>query len=415
VKLDVVTIGTELLLGFVVDTNAAEIGRALAAAGIEVARHTSIPDRPDAIRAAVDDALAHSGFVLTTGGLGPTRDDMTKVVVAELLGRKLRQDAAVLAQLEERFRRIGRAMPAINRIQAEVPDGATVLPNPRGTAPGLWVEDARGRVVIMLPGVPHEMRGLLHEQVLPRLTARGSAAGRVVRSRTLRTTGVPESAIAERVAGTEEAIAPLTLAYLPGPPGVDLRVTAWSLERHDADEQLERAVTRITPLLGADCYGESPADLAAVVLDLLRARGKKVAVAESCTGGLLGGRLTAVAGASDTFVGGVVAYDNAVKTGLLGVPQGLIADHGAVSEHVVLAMAAAAARVFDTPAAMAITGIAGPAGGTPDKPVGTVWAAAHVEGAAGAARRVLPGDREEIRERAAQMALDLLRRRLEGR
>lgn len=411
-KLDIVTIGTELLLGFVVDTNAADIGRTLAAAGIEIGRHVTVPDRADAIRDAVRDALEHSGLVLTTGGIGPTRDDMTKDVVAELLGRRLVSDPQVLAQLEDRFRRLGRAMPAVNRTQALVPEGATVLPNPRGTAPGLWVEDARGRVVVMLPGVPHEMRGLLHEQVVPRLAQRADGRGRVVRSRMLRTTGVAESAIAERVQGIEEAIAPLTLAYLPGPAGVDLRVTAWSLEAADADRRLEAAIRRLEPLLGQDCYGEDT-DLAAVVLERLRGRGMKGAVAESCTGGLLGGRLTAVPGSSDTFVGGIVAYDNAVKIDLLGVPAALLAAHGAVSEPVVIAMADRAARVFGTAAAMAVTGIAGPAGGTPDKPVGTVWLAAQVGEAVRAVRRVMPGDRQEIRERAAQAALDLLRRLLE--
>jgi nicotinamide-nucleotide amidase len=412
VKLDIVTIGTELLLGFVVDTNAADIGRTLAAAGIEIGRHVTVPDRADAIRDAVRDALEHSGLVLTTGGIGPTRDDMTKDVVAELLGRRLVSDPQVLAQLEDRFRRLGRAMPAVNRTQALVPEGATVLPNPRGTAPGLWVEDARGRVVVMLPGVPHEMRGLLHEQVVPRLAQRADGRGRVVRSRMLRTTGVAESAIAERVQGIEEAIAPLTLAYLPGPAGVDLRVTAWSLEAADADRRLEAAIRGLEPLLGQDCYGEDT-DLAAVVLERLRGRGMKGAVAESCTGGLLGGRLTAVPGSSDTFVGGIVAYDNAVKIDLLGVPAALLAAHGAVSEPVVIAMADRAARVFGTAAAMAVTGIAGPAGGTPDKPVGTVWLAAQVGEAVRAVRRVMPGDRQEIRERAAQAALDLLRRLLE--
>jgi nicotinamide-nucleotide amidase len=410
VKLEVVTVGTELLLGLTPDSNAAEIGRALAAAGIEVVRHTTVADRADAIGAAVQGALQHAAVVLTTGGLGPTRDDVTKVAVAELLGRRLVPDPGVLAALEDRFRRLGRPMPAANRSQAEIPEGATVLPNPRGTAPGLWLEGGDGRVVIMLPGVPHEMRGLLHEQVLPRLMR--ATPGRVVRSRGLRTTGVPESAIAERLAGMEDLIAPLTLAYLPGPAGVDLRVTAWALEPAQADRRLAAAIDRITPLLGADLYGEEPTDLAAVALAALRARGKRLGVAESCTGGLVGGRLTAVPGSSDTFVGAVVAYDNDVKTGLLGVAPELLQGHGAVSEPVVLAMAEGAARLFHTDAAVAVTGIAGPSGGSSEKPVGTVWLAARDGERARAVRRVLPGDRAEIRERAAQAVLDLLRRLL---
>jgi len=410
VKLEVVTIGTELLLGQILDTNAAELGRGLAAAGVEVVRHSSVADRPEAIRAAVAEALERTGFVITTGGLGPTRDDMTKREVAALFGKALELDAAVLRSLEERFRRLGRPMPVVNRTQAEVPDGATVLPNPRGTAPGLWVEDTRGRVVVMLPGVPSEMRGLLAEEVLPRLAARTS--GTVVRSRTVRTTGIAESALAERVGAIEDAIAPLTLAYLPSAEGVDLRVTAWGLRADDADRRLAEATAQLRERAGEHCYGEDGTDLAATVLAQLRRRGARLAVAESCTGGLLGARITAVPGASDVFVGGVIAYDDAVKTAALSVPDELVRIQGAVSEEVVVAMALGAQQRFAAEAALAITGIAGPTGGTAEKPVGTVWIAARYGTDARALKRVFPGDRNEIRARSAQAALDLLRRLL---
>ena len=409
-KLEVVTIGTELLLGQILDTNAAELGRGLAAAGIEVVRHSSVADRPDAIREAVADALERTGFVVTTGGLGPTRDDMTKREVAALFGKALEMDEAVLRSLEERFRRLGRPMAAVNRTQAEVPEGATVLPNPRGTAPGLWVEDSRGRVVVMLPGVPSEMRGLLAEELLPRLAAR--SAGVVVRSRTVRTTGVAESALAERVGAIEEEIAPLTLAYLPSLEGVDLRVTAWRLREAEAERLLASAAALLRERAGEHCYGEDGTDLARAVLEQLRPRGVRLAVAESCTGGLLGARITAVPGASDVFVGGVVAYDDDVKTAVLSVPRELVVTHGAVSEAVVLAMALGAQQRFAAEASLAITGIAGPSGGTPEKPVGTVWVAARYRAEARALKRVFPGDRNEIRGRAAQAALDLLRRLL---
>lgn len=407
-KLEVVTIGSELLLGQVVDTNAAELGRALAAAGAEVVRHVNVADRPEAIRAAVAESLERTGFVITTGGLGPTRDDMTKPVVAAIFGKPLRLDDAVLRSLEERFRRLGRPMPAVNRTQAEVPEGATVLPNPRGTAPGLWVEDAAGRVVVMLPGVPSEMRGLLAEEVLPRITQRSS--GTVVRSRTVRTTGIAESALAERVGAIEEDIAPLTLAYLPSTDGVDLRVTAWGLREEEAERRLSAVATQLRTRAGADAYGDDGTDLAAVVLDQLRARGARLVVAESCTGGLLGGRITAVPGASDVFIGGIVAYDNVVKSGTLDVSPELLERHGAVSEQVVSAMAQGVQRQFAVDAALAITGIAGPSGGTADKPVGTVWMTARLGREARALKRIFPGDRGEIRARAAQGALDLLRR-----
>ena len=414
-KLEVCTIGTELLLGHTTDTNAVELGRALAAAGVEVVRRTTIPDRPRAIRDAVTDALARTGAVLTTGGLGPTRDDMTKQIVAELFGMPLTLDERLLAALEARFRRIGRdVMPPSNRGQAEVPEGATVLPNPRGTAPGLWLEHADGRLAILLPGVPREMRGLLVEEVLPRLVARAGKNPRVVRSRTLRTTGVPESALGERVGPLEEALAPLSLAYIPSVDGVDLRLTAWSLEPPEADRLLAAGAERLRRELGPHWYGEDETDLAAVVLDQMRARGATLAVAESCTGGLLGARLTAIPGASDTFVGGAVAYDDTVKTGMLGVPAEILERHGAVSEEVARAMAAGAARALAARCALAITGIAGPGGGTPEKPVGTVWLALQADGATAAVRRVFPGDRAEIRARSAQAALDLLRRHFLG-
>jgi nicotinamide-nucleotide amidase len=410
VKLEVVTIGTELLLGQILDTNAAELGRALAAAGVEVVRHTSVADRPEVIRAAVTDALERTGFVITTGGLGPTRDDMTKREVATVFGKALELDETVLRSLEDRFRRLGRAMPAVNRTQAEVPEGATVLPNPRGTAPGIWLEDPRGRVVVMLPGVPSEMRGLLAEEVLPRLAARSS--GRVVRSRSVRTTGIAESALAERVGAIEEEIAPLTLAYLPSTDGVDLRVTAWGLGEVEAERRLSQAAAVLRERAGEHAYGADGADLAAVVLDQLRARKARLVVAESCTGGLLGGRITAVPGASSVFIGGVVAYDDVVKSGTLDVAPELLEHYGAVSQQVVSAMAEGVQRQFAVDAALAITGIAGPTGGTPEKPVGTVWLAARFGAQTRALKRIFPGDRGEIRARSAQAALDVLRRLL---
>ena len=412
-KLEVVTIGTELILGYTLDSNGAELGRALAAAGVEIVRRTTVADRPDAIRAAVSEALQRTGFVVTTGGLGPTRDDETKTVVAALLGRPLVLDEGLLAALEARFTRMGRSpMPAANRSQAYVPEGATVLPNPRGTAPGLWVEDSGGRTAVLLPGVPREMRGLLVEEVLPRLLRRAGAPPRVVRSRMVRTTGVPESALAERVGPIEETIAPLTLAYLPCLFGVDLRLTAWGLAPDDAEPRLTDAARRLVQLVGEHYYGDDDADLAALLLARLRQGRHRLGIAESCTGGLVAERITAIPGASDTFIGGVVAYADPVKTSALNVPLATITAHGAVSEETVRAMAEGAQRLFAVDCSLAVTGIAGPSGGTPEKPVGTVWLAARVDADTWAVRRVFPGDRDEVRARAAQAALDLLRRHL---
>ena len=411
-KLEVLTIGTELLLGYTVDTNAAELGRALAAAGAEITRRTTVADRPEAIRAGVVEALERTGFVIATGGLGPTRDDMTKTVVAALLDKRLVLDERVLASIEARFQRMGRPMPAVNRTQAEIPEGATILPNPRGTAPGLWVEDARGRIVVLLPGVPREMRGLLVEEVLPRIVARQGGSRRVVLSRTVRTTGVSESALAERVGPIEPEIAPLTLAYLPSVEGVDLRVTAWGLEPKDADARLAAVIQRLKAAVGEHGYGEDEADLAAVVLDALRKGRHRLAVAESCTGGMIGERITNIPGASDTFIGGVVAYADVIKTAALKVPLETLEAYGAVSEATVRAMAEGAQRLFSADCSIAVTGIAGPGGGTPEKPVGTVWLAARRHTTTRVLTRVLPGERDDVRRRAAQAGLDLLRRLL---
>ncbi len=411
-NLEVLTIGTELLLGYTVDTNAAELGRALAAAGVDITRRTTVADRPEAIRAGVAEALDRTGFVITTGGLGPTRDDMTKTVVAELFGKPLALDEGLLASIRARFDRMGRPMPAINRMQAEVPEGAVILPNPRGTAPGLWVEDVRGRVAVLLPGVPREMRGLLVDEVLPRIVARQGSGRRVVRSRTVRTTGVSESALAERVGPIETEIVPLTLAYLPSVEGVDLRVTAWGLEPKDAEARLAAVVERLKAAVGEHGYGEDDADLAAVLLEALRTGRHRLGVAESCTGGMIGERITNIPGASDTFIGGVVAYADVIKTAALKVPLETLEAYGAVSEATVRAMAEGAQRLFSADCAIAVTGIAGPGGGAPEKPVGTVWLAARVHTTTRALRRVLPGDRDDVRRRATQAGLDLLRRLL---
>jgi nicotinamide-nucleotide amidase len=410
--LELITIGTELLLGFTIDTNGAEIARALAGIGVRVVRRTSVGDSPDAIRDAVRDALARSGAVLTTGGLGPTRDDMSKSVVAGLFGMPLELDEGIWQELVARFARLGRAPAPSNRCQAEVPRGAVVLHNRWGTAPGLWFEGPPG-LVIMLPGVPGEMRKLVEHEVVPRLAARSH--GGVIRSRVVRTTGVPESTLAERLGNIEDDVAPLTLAYLPGFDGVDLRLSAWGLAPEDADARLRAGATLLRERAGSFAYGEGDDDLAAIVLERARARRTRIGTAESCTGGLVGGRLTEIPGSSDVFAGGVICYANEVKTKLLGVDPALIEADGAVSESVARAMAQGALRVLTVDLAVAVTGIAGPGGGSDAKPVGTVWLAV-AEGDAVESRRIqIPGDRHNVRVRAAQAALALLDRRLRGR
>lgn len=419
---ELLTVGTELLLGFTVDTNGAELGRALAAAGIRVPRRATVPDELAAVKEAVAAALDRTGAVIVTGGLGPTRDDLTRQAVAVALGRKLVLDPAVLAGLEELFRKRGaQPMPEANRSQAEVPEGATVIPNRWGTAPALWVEDERGRLAVLLPGVPNEMRNLLEHEVLPRLVERMQRAGAparqraVIASRVIRTTGISESALADKLGDYRRHLGPhLTLAWIPTLYGVDLRLTAWDLPAAEAEAALGRAAQALRPSLGQHAYGEGDDDLAALVLRQLESAGARLAVAESCTGGLLGARLTAIPGSSRVFVGGVVAYDDEVKLGLLGVSADALAAHGAVSEEVARQMAAGVARALGAEAAVSVTGIAGPDGGSEVKPVGTVWVGAEWHGVVRAFSHQIPGGRDAVRQRAAQAALNYLRRIVAG-
>jgi nicotinamide-nucleotide amidase len=417
-QVELITIGDELLLGFTIDTNAAHISRTLAAAGFEIVRRTTVGDAADEIARAVAEALERTGAVITTGGLGPTSDDLTKPAIARIFGRAMKLDERVASELERRWRaRFPTAsFPATNRIQAEIPEGATILTNRHGSAPGIWLEDDRGRWVAMMPGVPREMRGMLGEEVLPAMQARLHEPSAVVLSGTLRTTGIAESDIAELLGpnflgdpATEKGALPL--AFLPSVTGVDLRVTAKGLPRAEAEQLVKRAITKLRGKLHAYAYGEDDADLAAIVLESCRSRKFTIAVAESCTGGLLGERLTNIPGSRDVFLGGVIAYSNDVKVGLLGVTSTDIEQSGAVSEAVALQMATGVRARTGADVGVAITGIAGPGGGTPEKPVGLLWVG--LDGPDRKARRFhVGGDRAEIRQRAAQAALEMVRRAL---
>ncbi len=411
-EVEIVTIGDELLLGQTVDTNAVTIARALGAVGIAVTRRATVGDGAEEIADAVRQALARTGTVITTGGLGPTADDLTRPVLAQLFGRELVLDQGVGAHLEALWASRGRTgtLPPSNLQQAMVPEGAEIVPNPEGTAPGLRLTEAEGRSVTMLPGVPRELRRMLAESLVPWFAAR--AGDRVLRTRHVRTTGIAESALAEKLGARRRDVAGLPLAYLPGIEGVDLRVTARDLPAAEASAALDEAERIIREAVGTHAYALDKVTMPAVVLDLCAAHGETIAVAESCTGGLLGARLTEVPGSSRVVLGGVIAYHNDVKMRALDVPADAIATHGAVSEAVATAMARGARAATGATIGVGITGVAGPDGGTADKPVGTVWIAVDVRGEVRAHRGVYIGDRQEIRFRASQAALDMIRRRL---
>ncbi len=409
--LEIVTIGDELLLGFTIDTNAAHIGRELSSLGIAIARRATVGDDPAGITTAIREALDRTGAVITTGGLGPTADDRTKPAIAEIFGRAMVMDEAILAALEARWlKRFGLAMPASNRQQAMVPEGATILPNRHGSAPGIWLEDDRGRWVAMFPGVPRELRGMLTDVMMPRLRERIPPGGAVIRSRTLRTASISESALADRLGELGRGVDGMPLAFLPGIEGVDLRLTSHGAPADETERRLDAAAAKIRAQVGRFVYGTGDDDLAALMLAECAERQVTIAVAESCTGGLLGGRLTAVAGSSRVVLGGVIAYANEVKVRELGVSPDDIGAQGAVSEPVARAMATGVRLKLGSTIGIGITGIAGPDGGSAEKPVGTVWVSVDVAGDVHAVRAVIPGDRNEIRQRAAQLALDRLRR-----
>ena len=413
-NIEIVSIGDELLLGLTIDTNAVWLGRQLAERGVSVVRRATVGDDVADIVAAVREALERTGAVITTGGLGPTSDDLTNRAIAAVFGRELRLDDALWEALQLRWRELGRLgeIPEANKQQVMIPEGARVLANRHGSAPGVFIEDERGRWVAMLPGIPREMRGLCHDELLPIVQERLGDVLRVVRSRTLRTTGVAESKLPDLLGDAARGVDGMPLAYLPGQEGVDLRLTVRDASPEDADLRLRRGVDLLLQRVGEFAYAEERVDMAEVVLDACRARSLTVALAESCTGGMLGERLTAIPGSSDVLRGGVIAYANAVKQSALGVREATLESVGAVSEETAREMAAGARTRLAADIGIGITGIAGPGGGTPDKPVGQVCIAVDVQGTARSFGGRLIGDRAEIRFRATQIALDMVRRAL---
>jgi nicotinamide-nucleotide amidase len=409
VNVEIVTIGDELLLGFTIDTNAAHIARALADIGVAITRRATVGDQENEISAAVGEALARADGVITTGGLGPTSDDRSRHAIAALFGRDVTFHQPTFDALVERWKKLGFGeLPATNRNQAMLPEGATLLANRHGSAPGIWLENDQKKWVAMMPGVPREMRGMLTEEVAPRIVALRGGQEHVVASRTLRTTGVAESRVADTIASVALPDG-VDLAYLPGWEGVDLRLTIRGVPKETARSRLAIATDALRSPISEFVYGEDGADLADIVLRLLRDRQLNIAVGESCTGGMLGMRLTAVPGSSDVVAGGIIAYDNRVKVALLGVRDETLKAHGAVSEEVAREMAAGARAATGAHVGVAITGIAGPDGGTEAKPVGTVAIAVDIDGAVDGRMSRFIGDRDEVRRRATQAALNMVR------
>ena len=409
-QVEIVTIGNEVLSGRTLDTNFAFLARALEEISVVVGWHSTVGDSAERIAEGLRRALERADAVVMTGGLGPTPDDLTRKAVATALGRPLQLDEGVLDAIRERVRKLGRQLPASVEAQALIPRGATVWPNRNGTAPGLLIEH-EGRPVMLLPGVPGEMEGLATEFVIPFLRGR---SGLAVESFTLRTYGAFETMLQERIGALPQRWPGATLAYLPSWLGVDLRVTTAGSDGDAVRRVAAKAKQDLLGVVGGLVYAEGARGLEEVVGEILIERGWKIAVAESCTGGLLAKRLTDTPGSSRYFERGFVTYSNESKVDLLGVDPKTLAAHGAVSPEVAEQMAAGAAKRAGAQVGVGITGIAGPDGGSAEKPVGTVFIAASDPAGRALRRPRMIGSRASIRERSVQSALDLVRRRLLG-
>jgi nicotinamide-nucleotide amidase len=407
----IVAIGSEMLGPLRQDTNSLWLSARLEELGIQVVRKSVVGDDPALLGEELSFMARSARYILTTGGLGPTADDVTVAAIAAWLGAPLVRNADFLEKMRQRFARRGFEMPACNAKQADFIVGARVLENPRGTAPGFWAK--RGGVeIVILPGVPSEMREIMEESVLPVLGER--AGGVVGRRRVLRIAGMGESAVEELVAPVYAKWKddPVTILASPGEVQLHLAVRG---QPAAADAKLAAMEADFRAVLGSRIFGEDAEDLARVVGRLLKERRKTVAFAESCTGGMVASLVTDVAGSSEYFLGAVVTYANAAKEGLLGVEPAVLRESGAVSEPTALAMARGAQERFDADVAVSVTGIAGPDGGSAEKPVGTVYFGLAVRaGASLAKKRLFIGDRAVIRRAASVQALELLRRHLAG-
>ena len=406
---EIIAVGSELLTPFRLDTNSLFLTEELNRMGIAVVRKSVVADDRPALREAFRQALERADLVISTGGLGPTEDDVTREAVAETVGRRLVPNDRLLAHIRERFTRMGRAMAPNNERQALVPEGAMILPNAFGTAPGLWLETAAG-ALLLLPGPPGELRHIFVEHARALIERRAGA--RRMSHRLLRVAGMAESDLDHSIASIYKNYPAVATTILASPEGIEIHLTLWSEDAGAAARLLDELAASIAAVLGEAVFSTEGEALDDVVARELQLSGATIAVAESCTGGLVSARLTSVAGSSLFFRGGVVSYSNEMKTAWVGVPASLIEQHGAVSAEVAIAMAEGARRSAGSMLGLAITGIAGPGGGTPEKPVGTVHISlAHAQGAQERLFR-FGGERDRIRRLAAQSALDMLRRHL---
>jgi len=404
---EIVTIGDEIISGHTIDTNSAFIAQKLAEIGLPVVFKTAIGDDIRLMEEIFSLAMKRADIVIATGGLGPTDDDVTKRAIVKVFKRNLVFHEDVLEDLKKRFAERGLEMPSINQNQALLPQGATYLANRTGSAIGIVIEED-GKIFVSLPGVPREMHIMVEEELIPFLRARIKQS--YLRIIKLRTTGIIESALAEKIKPHIKIPDTIKFAYLPSYGGVDLRIIASANSREETDKAAEQLAAKLRELVGKYIYGENDDTLEAVIGKLLKDRHQTLATAESCTAGLLAGKITDVPGSSQYYDRGFVTYTNESKTELLGVPEKILKDHGAVSSQTAEAMAAGAREKSRTNYGVAITGIAGPGGGTEEKPVGTVYIAVASDNEVVSKKFLMARDREINRSRSVYAALEMLRR-----
>lgn len=404
---EIITIGNELLSGATLDTNSAYLAEKLADFGIVVTHRATVPDAVEPIAEAIEESLRRAPLIFLTGGLGPTNDDVTKKALARALGKGLVLHEEILKKVEERFRRRGEKMPLVNQNQALLPTGAKWFANNYGTAPGILIEEADRRLVA-LPGVPKEMKGIFEEQIIPYLESMLESRTAVVR-RKMRTTGIAESALYEKIRRVIPEGEGIHLAFLPSYFGVDLRLEVSGREKNEAEKTLEEKLAKIKPLLGIHLYAEGETSMEELVGQMLLSAKKKIATAESCTGGLVAKRITDVPGSSAYFERGVVTYANEAKHELLGVPKKLLQTVGAVSPQVAERMAKGVRKLADVDLGIGITGIAGPDGGSAEKPVGLTYIGMADKKKSWVEKFIFSTDREINRIRASQAALNMVR------
>ncbi len=407
-KAEIITIGDEILIGQIVDTNSAWIAEQFNLNGIEIYQITSVHDRHDHIVEALKNAAEKVDLVVITGGLGPTKDDITKNTLCNYFQTKLVFHEATYEHIKTRFASRKIAINKLNRDQALVPEKCTVLFNKAGTAPGMWFEKD-DTIFVSVPGVPFEMKYLVEHEILPRLLESGKT--KAIYHKTVLTQGLPESILAEKIEGWENQLPKnIKLAYLPNPMLVRLRLSAMGDNKIALRNSVEKEIEKLKNIIAENIFGYNNETLAEVIGRELKQNGKKLAVAESCTGGFIAHLITSVQGSSVFFNGSVTAYSNQIKEDVLGVDSGVISEFGAVSEQVAKAMALGAKQVLKADFAIATTGIAGPAGGTADKPVGTVWIAVATQNNVIAKKFVFGNNRERNILRSSQTALQMLRK-----